>query len=236
MKTYRLNSVMAGGLYVLGTVFGGSAAFLGGETVSSIVTDSPLDGIDLLAIAGAGVPQLTSAAFFTLLMGMSLSAMTIFLYPLFRKDSKELAMGMVLFRGAIEGVYYMLVVLGMLTMAALGAEYVATGSESVALQSMGHVLYEWQSFTGHVGSFMFILGALFLYVSFYRTRLIPRWLTIWGLIGVVPYWLNAALHILNVDTGGLGLLSNIPLAIQEVIMGLWLVFAGFNKDAIKNLD
>jgi hypothetical protein len=178
MKTYRMNSVMAGGLYVLGTVFGVTAAIVGGEAVSSIVTDNPLEGVDLLAIAGAGAPQLIGSAFFTLLMGIALSSMTIFLYPLFRKDSEELALGMLIFRGAIEGVYYFLLVLGMLTMAALGVEYVGTGSASEALRSVGQVLYEWQIFTGHAGTFLFLTGAFCLYISFYRTRLIPRWLSI----------------------------------------------------------
>ena len=40
------------------------------------------------------------------MMGISLVAMTVFLYPIFRKDSKELAAGMLLFRGALEGTFY----------------------------------------------------------------------------------------------------------------------------------
>jgi len=35
---------------------------------------------------------------------------------------------------------------------------------------------------------------------------------------------------------GIGLYLQIPLAIQEIVMGLWLVIAGFNMDAVKNLD
>jgi hypothetical protein len=47
---------------------------------------------------------------------------------------------------------------------------------------------------------------------------------------------NAALHILNVDIGGLGLYIQMPLAIQEIVMGFWLVIAGFNKDAVSRLE
>ena len=75
------------------------------------------------------------------MMGISLVAMTVFLYPILRKDSKELAMGMVLFRGAMEGTWYFMTTLGLLTLVALGNEYVATGAGSAALQSMGNVLY-----------------------------------------------------------------------------------------------
>jgi hypothetical protein len=48
---------------------------------------------------GAAYP----GAFLILVMGLSLAAMPLFLYPLFRKDSEPLAMGMVVFRGALEG-------------------------------------------------------------------------------------------------------------------------------------
>jgi hypothetical protein len=236
MKTYRMNSLMAGGLYVLGTVFGVLSAVTGGQILSSGITDQALAGMDLLSLAAADASRLTGAALFILLMGISLSSMTVFLFPLFRKDSEELALGMLLFRGAIEGVYYFILALVVLTMASLGTEYIATGSNSAALQSFGHVLLEFQGFTGHTGTFLFLVGAICLYISFYRTRLIPRWLSVWGLIGAVPFMANAALHILHVDTGGIGLYIEMPLAIQEIVMGLWLVVAGFNKDAVKKLD
>jgi hypothetical protein len=161
--------------------------------------------------------------------------MTVFLYPVFRKDSEELALGMLLFRGALEGTWYLVTTLGMLTLVALGNEYVATGADSATLQSMGNVLYQFQDLGGPVGAVVFIIGATCLYISFYRTRLIPRWLTIWGLIGVVPYVAYALLHFFHLDTG-YGFYLQMVLAPQEIVMGLWLVIKGFNQDAVKKLD
>ena len=48
------------------------------------------------------------------------------------------------------------------------------------------------------------------------------------LIGTVPYLANALLHFFYVETG-LGIYLDIPLGIQELVMGTWLVIAGFNK-------
>ena len=135
------------------------------------------------------------------MMGISLVAMTVFLYPIFRKDSEELAMGMVLFRGALEGTWYFVSTLGFLALVALGNEYIATGADSAALQSMGNVLYQFQDRLAPVGSIFFLIGATCLYLSFYRTRLIPRWLSVWGLIGVVLYMASALLHFFHMDTG-----------------------------------
>lgn len=234
MKTYRMNAIMAGGLYILGTVFGVMSAIVGGEVLSSTISGKPLEGVDMLSLVAANASQLTGGAFLILMMGISLVAMTIFLFPIFKKDREELAAGMLLFRGALEGTWYILVTLGLLSLVALGNEYVATGANSASLQSMGNVLYQFQDFIGPVGTLVFLIGATCLYVSFYRTRLIPRWLSIWGLIGVVPYFAYALLHFFHLDTG-YGFYLQMVLAPQEIVMGLWLLIAGFNKDAVKNL-
>ena len=201
MKTYRMNAVMAGALYFLGTVFGVVGGVIGGEVLTSLISGTPLAGVDMLGLVAANSSRLTGGAFFTLMMGISLVAMTVFLYPIFRKDSEELAMGMVLFRGALEGTSYFLSTLGFLTLVALGNEYVATGADSAALQSMGNVLYQFQDRLAAVGPIVFLIGATCLYLSFYRTRLIPRWLTVWGLIGVVSSMASALLHFFHMDNG-----------------------------------
>ena len=235
MYTYRKNAVMAGVLYFLGSVFGFSGSVIGGEVLSSLTADKPLVGVDILSLVVANSSQITMGAFFYLMMGISLMAMTVFLYPLFRKDSEELAMGMVLFRGALEGTAYLLTALGFLAMVALGNEYIATGANSAALQSMGNVLYQFQDRLAPVNSIIFLIGTTCLYLSFYRTRLIPRWLSVWGLIGVVPYMAYALLHYFHLDTG-YGLYLQMVMFPQEIVMGLWLIVKGFNPSAIAALS
>lgn len=234
MKTYRMNALMAGVLYFLGTAFGVGSTIVGGKVLSSTVQTNQLSGIVLLDLVVIDSSRILGGSFFILMMGISLVAMTAFLYPIFKKDNEELAMGMLLFRGAMEGVYYFMTTISFLVLLALGKEYVATGSSSTALQSMGNVIYKFQDLLGPIGAILFLIGATFLYVSFYRTRLIPRWLSIWGLIGVVPYMAYAFLHLFGMDTG-FGFYLQMLLAVQEMVMALWLIIKGFNSDAVKKL-
>jgi len=235
MKTYRMNAVMAGALYLMGTVFGIIGVTVGGEVPTSILSTEPLVGVDKLGLVAANSSQLTGMAFFALMMGISLAAMTVFLYPIFRKDNEELALGMLLFRGALEGTYYFVSTLGILALIALSNEYAATGAASAALQSMGNVLYQFIDRIGPSGTIIFLIGAICFYISFYRTRLIPRWLSIWGLIGVVFYMAYALLDFFHMDKG-IGFYLQMVLAPQELLMGAWLVIKGFNQDAVKKLD
>ncbi len=66
---------------------------------------------------------------------------------------------------------------------------------------MGNVLYQFQNLKAPVSSIIFLIGATCLYLSFYRTRLIPRWLSVWGLIGVVSSMASALLNFFHMDTG-----------------------------------
>jgi hypothetical protein len=234
MNTYRRNAVMAGVLYFLGTVFGILSAVIGGEALSSLNVGKPLVGVDILGLVVANSSQITGGAFLILMMAISLPAMTVFLYPIFRKDSEGLAMGMVLFRGALEGTLYFLSTLGFLALVALGNEYIATGADSAVLQSMGNVLYQFQDRLAPAGTILFLIGTTCLYLSFYRTRLIPRWLSVWGLIGVVPYMAYALLHYFHMDNG-IGFYLQMVLAPQEMVMAVWLIVKGFNPSAIAAL-
>ena len=68
------------------------------------------------------------------------------------------------------------------------------------------------------------LGAVMIYYLFYRSKLIPRWLSGWGLVGAVLY-LAAPLFAMF----GFALeLLEMPLAIQEMVLAIWLIVRGFD--------
>ncbi len=233
MNTYRMNAVMVGVLYFLGTVFGVSGALIGGEVLTSIISGKPLAGVDILSLAAANSSRLTGGAFLTLMMGISLVAMTVFLYPVIRMASKELAIGMILFRGALEGIFYCVTTLNILTLVAVGNEYIATGANSAVLQSIGNVLYQFENLKAPVGSILFLIGAACIYLTFYRTQLIPRWISVWGFIAVVTSMAAALLNFFHLDPG-IGFYLEMVMFPQELVMAVWLIVKGFNSSALRS--
>ena len=101
------------------------------------------------------------------------------------------------------------------------------------MQTVGNLAVQADGYLGDIGTFAFIIGAACLYTSFYRTRLIPRWLSGWGLVAAVPYLVYYLLHFFDIDPGLLFLV--LPLAVQEMVMGLWLIIKGFSPDAVDEL-
>jgi hypothetical protein len=63
----------------------------------------------------------------------------------------------------------------------------------------------------------------------YRSRLVPGWLSLWGLVGGGLLFLYGVLGILGVDTG-LGsawMLLAMPIAVEEMVFAGWLLRKGF---------
>ncbi len=230
-----MNATMTGVLYFLGTLFGVASIIAGGKVLSSNVQTNVVTDVNLLDMVVNDSSQILIGSFFILLMGISLVGMTAFLYPILRKDSEELALGMLLFRGALEGTYYFITTLGFIFLLALGSEYASTGANSETLVSIGNAIYQFLDLLGPLGSILFLIGATCLYISFYRTELIPRWLSVWGLIGVLPYMLYALLHLFGIDNG-IGLYLQMILAPQEIFMAVWLIVKGFNSEAVQKLN
>jgi hypothetical protein len=80
-------------------------------------------------------------------------------------------------------------------------------------------------------TFIFILGALMFYYLLYRSRLVPRWLSGWGLIATLPYLAAGFLvtfglfgHMSTLDA-----VLRIPLGLQEMVLAVWLIVKGFKQ-------
>ena len=236
MKSYRMNAMMGGVLYVLGTVFGILGTVFGGRILSAIITNQAMDTANLMALLTQDTQALTVGAFFYLLMGICLTGMTVFLYPVIKEVSEELALGMLLFRGALEGSVYVISTVLILCLAAFG-NVVAASSEMAmtdpsSLQLLGMLMYRIQQITGPILTIIFLTGATCLYVALYKSKLIPRWLSVWGLVGVVPYAAYAMLAYFNISFD-YGVYLQMILAPQEVVMGLWFIVKGFDVSHLR---
>ncbi|MBL8103680.1 MAG: DUF4386 domain-containing protein [Anaerolineales bacterium] len=130
-------------------------------------------------------------------------------------------------------------VISMLLMVTVSESYMNTRSaETSNIQILGTMLTATNDWTEMWGALVFSIGALMIYIPFYQTRLVPRWLSGWGLIGGVLYFaanlvgMFGQQHVAPEIGVGLGLLL-VPTAIQEMVFAIWLIAKGFNQDTFK---
>ena len=70
----------------------------------------------------------------------------------------------------------------------------------------------------------FSLGGLLLYYLLYRSRLLPRFISVWGFVAAVLILLNNLLLTFNAQLSiGISLIFVLPIIVNEVLMGIWLI-------------
>lgn len=224
MNSSRKTAIIVGGLYIIGTVAG---------VLSVVFTTSILNDPEYLIQISANEKQIIAGALFVLLMGFSLAMVPVLLFPILKKQHEALALGYIVFRGALETVTYIALVICWLFLMVLSREYVAAGAPADSyFQTLGALLRGGYASINTILIIVFSLGALMLYGMFYQSRLIPRWISVWGFIAIILHFTTAFLlifHIVDSDTAPVLLVMNFPIFLQEMVMAVWLIAKGFNS-------
>ncbi len=223
----RANKSLArtmGILYVIGTLAG---------ILSRVLTGPILNAPDILLSIVANENQLVFGALCVLIMGMALTMIPVVAFPVLKKHNEILALGYVVFRGALEAVAYMMIVVSWLISVPLSRLYQAGTPEAANLQAVGSILLETQEM-GVVLMIVFGLGGLMLYYLLYRTKLVPRWLSGWGIIALILNFAAGLLSMFNLINPLLTIstLLQFPIFLQEMVLAVWLIVKGFNTSAI----
>ena len=212
MSADRRAAVWIGVLYIIGTV---------ALVLSLVVMGALLTSPAYLAQVAAQPNQVAIGAVLALLAGFALAMVPVVFWPVGKRYNETLAMGYVVFRGAIETVIYIVGALGWLLLIPLSTQPDAAPLAGF-VRTADPVIWE------QVGVIPFVLGALMFYVLLYQSRLVPRWLSTWGLVGAALYIVAPLGSMFGLSLGFL----MAPLALQEMVMAVWLIAKGFNSPAI----
>lgn len=79
--------------------------------------------------------------------------------------------------------------------------------------------------------YFFITGALFFYILLYQTRIIPRFISIWGIVATIILFTVTITRLLGFNLSVLDLLL-IPMILNEFFLAVWLIIKGFNFETI----
>jgi hypothetical protein len=80
----------------------------------------------------------------------------------------------------------------------------------------------------------FSVGAVLFYSLLSRSKLIPRFVSVWGLIGVVLILALNLLSTINLLEVGMstGLIFALPMILNEIFLGIWLIVKGFKDEVL----
>ncbi len=156
----------------------------------------------------------------------------VVLFPVLKKQNEAMALGFVGTRVLEASTIFADVVCLMtvvnLRRAGVGADALGIGRTLVAMYGLFRL--------GQ--NLMPAVNDLLLGTLLYQSRLVPRLLSLLGLIGAPLLIANTIIVMFGIKSGPMYVLTAIgviPIALFELLLGIWLTFKGFNPSAVNSL-
>ncbi len=214
MNTERNTARIAGILFLVAL----TASLTGGSMLESVLGSNDLQiaissrrGLFLTGI----ILEVTNA--------IAVAGIGILLFPVLKIQNDQVAIGYISLR--------MLEMVCCLSAAVVALLVFSVVEKSISLDIIDFLLESRGQINRFFTPLFFSLGALILYSFLYRTKLLPRFISVWGLIGVACI---VALNILN-GKNNIGMLLALPIISNEIFLGIWLITKDINQNNLKIL-
>jgi hypothetical protein len=225
--SHRGNAIAVGVLFILCS----AAAILSIVPLGAVVT-APVD----MAKLAANGDRAVWTALIEFAWAITGAGIAIGLYPVLRRSHPGLALGSVVGR-VFENVFVLVGTLALLAVLAV-SQQAASAAAPASFQAIADSVLAVRTWaTGFVGMIPFAIGTLLYSYVLYRSRLVPRWLSGWGLVAAVLA-LVATLYAGFTQEWGFTTVNNVlsaPIGIQEMVLAVWLIAKGFSKPALARV-
>ena len=149
--------------------------------------------------------------FLEVLSGLAVIGIALLMFPLLKPFSNKLSLSYLALKG-VEGVLMMIA----------GVLFYSHTSPLLELRDQIYLVH----------GYIFAVPALMFYYLLYQSQLIPRWLSVWGVIASILLVIVNILELMGLIPG-IEILY-LPIVLNEVVLAIWLIFKGFNLSIIKN--
>ncbi|MFC1996821.1 DUF4386 domain-containing protein [Chloroflexota bacterium] len=168
-------------------------------------------------------------ALINLVNGLLIAGIGIAMYPILKPHNSSIALWYAGFR-IVEFVTHVINVNGTLSILSLSREYAgAVAPDAVYFQTLGNSMLAYRDWDYLTYGIVFCSGALMFYYLLYRSKLVPRWISIWGFIAVLLYLTAALLGIFGLSYQSTTFILLVaPIALNELTLSIWLITKGFN--------
>ena len=150
--------------------------------------------------------------FFELISGIAVIGISALMFPLFKHYNNKVSIS-----------YFVLKILEGALMIIAGILFLSSGDVLVGVRDSIYV--------GH--TYIFVTSAFMFYYLLHKSKLIPKWIAVWGGIAVMLLLIINLLEMTNITIPMLLLgLGYSQIMLNEVFLAIWLMVKGFNSAAI----
>ena len=148
--------------------------------------------------------------FFEVISGAAVVGMAVLMYPILKPHNKNFSLGYLVFK-TVEGIIMILV----------GILYYAGTIDSDT--------HTW--FYDDIHVYFFGIAYLILSYLLYQTILVPRFISVWGVIGSIIFLIGYLLVVIGLFDVAPPI-ALLPVVLNELVLAIWFIAKGFNSDAV----
>lgn len=222
MDTDKKNAKIVGVLFIL--------AFAAG-VLGLLLYDPIINGSGYLSEGSLHTNQVLLGALFELITVVAIVGTATTMFPILRRHNETVALWHLCFR-FLEAIVITVGIISVLALLTLSREYVSAGSlDSKAFRVSGTLLIAIKDWTFMMGPLFFLgINTMMYSYIFYKSRLVPRFLSILGITSSILVFSNGILVMFGVvDQISIWGLMALPIAANEMILAVWLIVKGFNR-------
>jgi len=224
MNSNRKTAIIVGVLFLIATII----LVVGG--VFSLFIHEP----DYLTEISAKESELITGALLEIVSAAAIVGIPIAMFPILKKYNEGLALGYVGTR-IFEGLTVFLNTIVLLALLSLSNEYVtATAVDIPYFETAGALLLAVREWGSLLVDFSFPIGAVIFNYLLYKTKLTPRWIAILGIVGGALWLATTPIRMYGFSPEWMEVLAA-PIAVQEMILAVWLIVKGFNPSAVDSV-
>lgn len=198
-----------------------------------VMVESILGAPNYQSVISAGRAQVVLGVLLSFVNGLAYVGIAALLFPILRQRFESLALAYVGFR-MVEFITQILADVSPLALLSLAGDAGPSGAAAASsLPALGALLLAERFWAFQMLSLIFSFSALLLYYMLLRTRLVPQFISIWGLIAASLVLLNTVLSWFSPDLGkAFGMITGLPMLLNELCLGVWLIARGFLPSAV----
>ena len=174
-------------------------------------------GVLILIAYGVIVSFLSESKIFVMFLELisaaAIIAMAVLMFPVLKPINKNLALGYAVIK-TIDGILII--------------------AAAVMVLSSSPLLLEARDWIYEYGTYLFGIGFLILSYLFYKSKLVPRFISVWGLAASIVFLVSILLNMMFLSSKIPMAISHLPIILNELTLAIWLIVKGFNPSAIAS--
>lgn len=227
MNSNRMTAVLVGVLFLTAT----ATAMLGDSLVVAV-----LNAPDHLVRVYPNRTQVIIGVLIAFVNAVAVVGIAVLLFPILKVQNESMALGYVGIRTA-EFPLLLVWLLCPLLMISLSREYLDAGApDASSFQTLSALLRALRLWSWRLIYIINGIATLTLACLLYRSKFVPRSISVLGLIGGALLLAGTSLAmfgLIDVDHGA-GMVAVLPGGLFELILPVWLIAKGFNATAMAS--